>query len=80
MMAMMKIKYVGTGDYDVEPGVTLNQEYWVLGLLGSAANNLRAVILDDNDLPKATVEDAIRNPLIWEIVSVDALGDNRLYP
>lgn len=77
MSALVKIKYVGQGEFNIHPDLTLNQVYTVLGFDGSVTAQLQAIIVNGSTL-KLVI--GLGSADIWELVSVTVPGDVTLFP
>lgn len=77
---LVKLKYVGTGEEDIETDLTTNGIYVALAIVqsGQSGNTPSAVILNDSGVPYVTHD--ISQPLWWELVSVEAVANVQIFP
>lgn len=78
MSATLKIKYVGTGDWDIYPDLVFDKVYTSIAVTVHAFNNIQVLILGESNELKAVT--GLDQPLIWELVSVTYPGEIQLYP
>jgi hypothetical protein len=74
---LIRLKYVGTGEFNIESGLTYNNVYTALEIL-EQTGQVRALIIDDNGAMYLT--HTIQEPLYWELVSAETIGGVSIYP
>jgi hypothetical protein len=78
MSATLKIKYVGTGEWDAYPDLVFDKVYTSLAVTVHAFNNIQVLILGESNELKAV--SGFDHPEVWTLVSATYPGEVTLFP
>ena len=74
---LVKVKYVGEGEFNIHPDLTLDATYTLLNFDGSVPSELHAIIINGS-VPKLVI--GLGDTNIWQLVSVTTVTGLQVFP